>query len=105
MPAGTFTVLRLLTRTLPRPWHFWQGSVMILPLPRHLEQVRTFWMRPKGVFCTTRSWPVPLQVEQVSTLLPGFAPLPWHSGHSSSRTRLISFSQPKAASSRVMVRS
>ena len=103
MPAGMRTVRRLEVRTLPRPLHFGQGSEMIWPVPLQFGQVRTFWMAPKGVLEVVRTWPVPLQVGQVLGCVPGLAPVPLQFSHVSSRTRLISLSQPLAASSKEMV--
>ena len=103
MPAGMRTVRRLEVRTLPRPLHLGQGSETILPLPLQFGQVRTFWIVPKGVLELVRTWPVPLQVGQALGCVPGLAPVPWQFSQGSSRTRLISLSQPLAASSKEMV--
>ena len=58
---------------------------------------------PKGVRCVVRTLPVPRQSGQISGVVPGAQPVPWQSGHCSTFETLISFLQPKAASSKLMV--
>ena len=47
--------------------------------------------------------PLPWQSGHTSAVVPGAQPVPWQSSQVSVRLRTISFSQPKAASSKVMV--
>ena len=53
-------------------------------------------------FCWVRTVPVPWQYVQVWGLVPSFAPLPWQVLHVSMREKVISRSQPKAASSKLI---
>ena len=76
---------------------------MTFPLPPHLGQGPVVANTPMGVCRRCCTVPVPPQLEQVSGLVPGAAPEPLQVSHCSTRSRLISFSQPKAASSKVMV--
>ena len=77
---------------------------MILPVPRQREQGAVLEKAKPPVRCCTRTTPVPRQSGQVSAVVPGSAPDPWQASHCSVRVKLISFSQPKAASSKEMVR-
>ncbi len=56
--------------------------------------------RPKAVFCTTCSCPVPPHCWQVCGRVPGLAPVPLQVGHASTRGTSISLLTPKAASSK-----
>ena len=53
-------------------------------------------------FCWVRTVPVPWQYEQVWGLVPSFAPVPWQVLQVSMREKVISRSQPKAASSKLI---
>lgn len=90
-------------RTWPLPPQSLQGDLMILPLPPQRGQGPVVAKTPIGVCRRCWTWPLPPQLEQVSGLVPGAAPLPWQVSHCSTRSRVTSFSQPKAASSKVML--
>src|SRR5690554_5284471 len=60
-------------------------------------------MRPKSVFCSTTTRPLSLHREQVLTSSFDSAPVPLHVLHVSLLVIDISFSTPKAASSKVKV--
>ena len=77
---------------------------MILPRPPHFLHAPLVCTTPNGVRCVVRTLPVPLQSGQTSGVVPGAQPVPLQSGHCSTRPTLISFSQPNAASSKVMFR-
>lgn len=76
---------------------------MILPLPEHLAQREVEANEPSAVWRTVRVVPVPRQSGHTSAVVPFADPEPPHSSHSSIRFSLISFSQPNAASSKLMV--
>jgi len=97
-------VTRLLFFTLPLPLQALQGLWMIFPVPRQRAQAAVLEKAKPPVRCCTRTTPVPRQSGQVSAVVPGSQPEPWQAPHSSLRFRLISFSQPKAASSKLMAR-
>ena len=101
MPAGNFTISLWLRRTLPLPLQRLHGVRMILPVPRQSGQAAVDCIVMPMKFCCVRTEPVPLQRGQVSALVPGAAPLPWHWSQSSTRETVTSFSAPKAASSNV----
>ena len=101
MPAGTFTWTFFCRRTPPLPpqaLHFWW---MIFPSPRQLGQTVEVDMVPKTVRCCTRTWPVPWHSGQTSAVVPGSQPVPPQTSQLSTCWMVTSFSQPKAASSRV----
>ena len=75
-PAGTFIVTVRVTRVKPLPEHFVQRSLIVLPLPPQVWQVRIVCTWPNGEFIVTRCWPLPPQVGQVCGWVPGFAPEP-----------------------------
>ena len=75
---------------------------MILPLPRHFWHGPVDWAMPKGVRWVVRTVPLPRQSGQVSAVVPGAQPVPLQSGQVSMRGAVTSFSQPKAASSKLM---
>ena len=104
MPAGMVTVMLRWRRMVPLPPHLGQGSVMILPVPPHLGQGELVRMEPSIVCWMRVTWPVPWHWSQVLGLVPGFAPEPPQVSQASSRVMLISFLQPKIASSKLMVR-
>ena len=81
MPAGTFTVTVRFLRTRPVPPQEEHLSVITLPVPPQVGQVRTVVIQP----AEERIWPVPLQAEQVLALVPGFAPEPEQVSQSSLR--------------------
>ena len=103
MPAGMVTVMRRCLRTLPVPPQLLQGWWMILPLPPHLGQVVVVAKVKAPPPRWMRIWPLPWQSGQISAVVPGAQPVPWHSSQGSVRVRFSSFSQPKAASSKEMV--
>ena len=96
--------MRFCFLTLPAPPQALQGLWMILPVPRHLEQGAVLVKAKPPAPRWMRTVPVPRQSGQISAVVPDSQPEPWQASHSSVRFRLISFSQPKAASSKVMVR-
>ena len=53
-------------------------------------------------FCCVRTVPVPWQYVQVCGVVPSFAPVPWQVLQVSMREKVISRSQPKAASSKLI---
>ena len=73
MPAGTLMVAVRFTRVRPEPPQEVHLSVITLPLPPQVGQVRTVVIQPPLV----RIWPVPWQVWQVVGEVPGLAPVPW----------------------------
>ena len=75
---------------------------MILPLPPHLGQVVVVAKVKAPPPRWIRIWPLPWQSGQTSAVVPGAQPVPWQSSQDSVRLRVISFSQPKAASSKLM---
>ena len=75
---------------------------MVLPAPPHLGQADCWAKVPKAVCRVVRTVPVPPQLEQVSGVQPSAQPEPWHLAHSSMTGTVISFSTPKAASSKVI---
>ena len=103
MPAGMVTDSFFWFRTVPLPRHFWQGLLTIRPVPPHRGQAPVDWNTPKAVRCCVRTVPVPPQSGQDSALVPGAAPVPAQSGQASTREMVISFWQPKAASSKATV--
>jgi len=86
MPAGMDTSSVFFLRTYPFPRQSGQGSLTILPLPPQASQVRTDCITPKGVRWLTRTCPLPPQAEQVSGLVPFFAPLPPQDAQLSTRS-------------------
>ncbi len=87
-----------LRRTRPEPLQDAQGSEMVCPVPPQVGQVRTDTMNPPP----ERTWPVPLQVAQVTGWVPSLAPVPWQVSQSSLRMNSKDFDAPKAASSNSM---
>ncbi len=94
------TVIFLCLRTVPEPWQVEQGVWMIFPVP---------WQRVQGALVAKvkappprwmRMTPVPRQSGQVSAVVPLAQPVPLQASQVSEREREISFSQPKAASSK-----
>ena len=57
-----------------------------------------------GVWRRTCTVPVPWQSGQTSGVVPGAQPLPWQVSQFSYRSTVTAFSQPKAASSKLMAR-
>ena len=76
---------------------------MILPLPPQRPQGAEVDMKPSGVWRRCCTMPVPRQSGQTSAVVPFSQPVPRQVSHCSTRSMLISFSQPKAASSKLMV--
>ena len=64
-PAGILISTTSEPRTVPSPLHLSQGEVMTLPVPPQVGHTLWVCMRPKKVFSTRVTWPVPLHVEQV----------------------------------------
>ena len=102
MPAGTWTFMVLFRRTLPLPLQVVQGSLISLPLPPQVGQGLSDCMVMPMKFCWVRMVPRPPQREQVSGWVPALQPLPPQVEQGSMRPKVISFSQPKAASSKVI---
>ena len=75
-----------------------------LPSPRQLGQTVEVDMVPNTVRCWTRTWPLPWHSGQISAVVPGSQPVPPQTSQASTCWMFTSFSQPKAASSRVRVR-
>ncbi|MNT40441.1 hypothetical protein D3C72_1767560 [compost metagenome] len=98
IPAGMFTSSVFCDLMRPWPWQARQGSGMTLPVPRQCGQACCTAKKPWRI-CTV---PLPWQVEQVLTWVPGLAPLPWQVSHSSHEGILICAFLPLAASSSVM---
>ena len=59
IPDGTFTLILASFLILPSPLQFVQVCKIFLPLPRHSGHVDCVCMRPKIVFCSTTTVPVP----------------------------------------------
>ncbi len=102
-PAGTLTEMRRFCFWRPEPRQSGQGSVMMVPSPWHCPQTEVLMNWPKMLRCTRRTWPEPPQVGQRSGLLPGRERVPWQVAQTSVRVMSISFSVPRAASSKVTV--
>ena len=101
IPAGIFAVILRSRPTRPAPRQAWQGLLMILPVPRQVEQGRATVRKP----CWKRSWPDPLQWVQVSGELPAAAPEPLQVSQVSSRGIWIAVSVPVNDSSNEISRS
>ena len=69
-PAGILTLMLRVLTSVPLPRHCVQGVGMMRPLPPHWGQV---WLNEKTPWFWATT-PVPLQVGQTSTLVPGSAP-------------------------------
>ena len=102
IPAGTLTLMVLVWRTLPLPRQAVQGSVMMVPVPPHCGHGCEDCMVMPMKFCCVRTVPVPWQYVQVCGVVPSFAPVPWQVLQVSMREKVISRSQPKAASSKLI---
>ena len=91
MPAGILTVMRRLARTLPRPLHFGQGSLTILPVAV-AGRAGTCHAGSNPAWCSARRRPgrCPYRWGRSTGCVPSFAPVPWHSGQVSSRVILSS---------------
>ena len=100
-PAGTSTWQVRLARLRPEPPQAVHLSAITLPEPPHILQVRSIIMKPPFILIR----PVPLQVEQVLGWVPGLAPEPLQTSHTSLRVNSKVLSQPKAASSKVSLSS
>ena len=75
---------------------------MILPEPWHFGHADMVCAMPKGVRWVVRTCPLPPQSGQTSGVVPGAQPVPLQSLQGSMRGIFSSFSQPKAASSKLM---
>ena len=100
-PAGIAIVSVRSRRVRPSPWQSWQGSLSFSPAPWHSGQGLSMAKKP------WRNWtrPRPRQTPQVTVPLPPFPPVPWQASQRSKRRIGRLFSTPKAASSKVSVRS
>ena len=87
--------------TRPAPRHAWQGLLMILPVPRHVEHGRATVRNP----CWERICPEPLHWAHTSGALPAAAPEPRHVSQASSRGIWIVVSVPVKDSSNEISRS
>ena len=90
-------------RVRPWPRQPLHGFEMVVPSPRQAGQVVTLTNWPKMLRCDCRTCPCPLQVAQVSELVPGSDRAPWQRLHVSRREKSSCFSAPKAASSNSIV--
>ncbi len=100
-PAGILTLSERSRSTRPWPRQLLQGSVTVRPSPPHCGQVRATVKKP----CVKRTWPWPSQVRQGAGWEPLALPEPLQSPQLSSRGMRSVVSVPKAASSKVRVRS
>ena len=91
IPAGIFTFILGCFLTVPFPLQLSHTSVITSPVPWHLLQVLVDWTWPNIVFCTCVTWPVPLQSGHFIGLVPGFAPVPWHTSQVSFLVLLFLF--------------
>src|SRR4029077_3101543 len=78
-PAGIFASTVRCFNTRPSPLHLAHGSVITLPVPWQVGQVRAMLKNP----CWYRTWPRPEQERQVVGALPAAAPEPRHSSQAS----------------------
>ena len=101
IPAGIFTFILGCFLTVPFPLQFSQGSFIISPVPWHALQGLVVCICPNIVLWTCVTWPVPWHVGHLIGDVPGLAPFPWHTEHSSSLVITISFSTPINACSNV----
>ena len=76
---------------------------MILPLPPHLGHGDEVDMKPSGVWWRCCTCPRPPHSGQTSAVVPGSQPLPLQVSQGSTRSMMTPFSQPKQASSNVML--
>ncbi len=100
-PAGIAIVSVRSRSVRPSPWQSWQGSLSFSPAPWHSGQGLSMAKKP------WRNWtrPRPRQTPQETVPLPPFPPVPWQASQRSKRRIGRLFSTPKAASSKVSVRS
>src|SRR4030042_91851 len=103
-PAGMRTTRRPRCGWRPAPRHSLQGSVMMRPSPPHCWQVTTLTNWPKKLFWMRRTSPLPLQVEQRASWLPGSLPWPAQRGQGSLGGTSLPFSQPEAGASHAPLR-
>src|SRR6056297_1740655 len=97
-PAGILIFIFFFSLFRPLPPQSWHASSKVFPSPPHVGQVFAFTNCPNGVLCVYLTSPVPPQLLQVFTFVPGFAPVPSQVLHVSFLIISISFSTPKAAS-------
>src|SRR3989339_723906 len=76
MPAGIFTFIVEDFAKIPSPPQCLQGLPGFWPRPWQFGHAATVCITPKKVRCCWTTWPWPLQVAQVSNLLPGSLPEP-----------------------------
>src|SRR3972149_6038360 len=93
-PAGIGTTRWTVRRSNPRPSHCLQGDPSVSPLPPHVGHVVTLTIDPSRVWRTCRTSPFPLHVRQRTGVLPGAAPDPAQTEHTSIRLSSICFSTP-----------
>ena len=105
MPGGMVTRSVRLRSVRPSPRHTGQGFSTIRPAPRQRPQVVTLTIWPSIVERTWRTSPVPLHWGQVMGCEPGSAPLPAQVSQVPSAVKVMSFSAPWIASSKVSRRS
>ena len=103
IPAGIVTWIFLFLAIYPVPRQSGHLSLTTLPVPLQSGQVWTFCTVPKKDCCVNTTFPLPPHLVHVSGFVPGLAPVPWQTAHSSFRTISISFSHPKTASSNVIL--
>src|SRR3990172_8329093 len=97
-PAGTSTLTERTSSTVPEPAQVGQGAEMVCPDPPHRSQVVTVMTEPSIPRRATRTAPPPPHVEQVFLVVPGAAPSPTHTEHSTRVRNRTSVATPKAAS-------
>ena len=99
-PGGTLTDSVFSFCTRPWPAHLGHGSVMTLPLPRHVGQACCTLKKP----CCMRTCPAPWQVWQVLGWVPRLAPEPSQVSQATRFGMRSSVDLPATASSRLISR-
>src|SRR5208283_1488247 len=94
-PAGTLASTTRSRNKRPSPLHFEQGSLITLPAPWHVGQVRAMLKNP----CWYLTCPRPLQALHATGAFPAAAPLPRHESQLSCRRTFTDLSTPNTASS------
>src|SRR5512136_581056 len=105
MPTGIFTLILRFLLTNPVPRQFLQGESIKVPFPLHVAQGVTWTYIAKLLCRMCCILPEPLHLGQVRGEVPGLAPEPLQTSHSSVLGTCSSFSVPLAASSSVISRS
>ena len=95
-PAGIFSFIFELFSRLPFPWQLLHGFSKVRPAPLQCGHVCAMLKMPREVMTCPRPW----HVGQVRVLEPASTPEPLHTSHFSGLVTVISFSVPRAASSK-----